>query len=63
MNHTLNSLLFAPDDYPTATEDQGEIEETAMSGTVEGSGTRIGRERRALGLPYGGGPTLPIKKN
>ena len=45
-HHALNSLLFAPDGYPTATEDPVEIEETVRSGTIEGGDTRRGWERR-----------------
>ena len=45
-HHALNSLLFALDGYPTATEDPTEIEETARTGTVGGGDTRSGRERR-----------------
>ena len=44
-HHALNSLLFALDGYPTATEDPAEIEETARTGTI-GGGTGSGRERR-----------------
>ena len=45
-HHALNSLLFAPDGYPTATEDPAEIEETVRTGAVGGGEARSGRERR-----------------
>ena len=55
-HHALNSLLFAPDGYPTATEDPAEIKETARIGAVGGGGARSGRERRdwvPRTLPFG----------
>ena len=45
-HHALNSLLFAPDGYPTATEDPVEIEETAKTGAVGGGDARSGQEHR-----------------
>ena len=60
-HHTLNSLLFAPDGYPTATEDPAEIEETARTGTVGGGDARSGWEHRDW-VPLCGGPTLPFGK-
>ena len=56
-HHALNSLLFALDGYPTATEDPAEIEETARTGTV-GGGTGSGRERRDW-VPLMGDPLFP----
>ena len=56
-HHALNSLLFALDGYPTATEDPAEIEETARTGTV-GGGTGSGRERRDW-VPLTGDPLFP----
>ena len=56
-HQALNSLLFAPDGYPTATEDPAEIEETARTGTV-GGGTGSGRERRDW-VPLMGDPLFP----
>ena len=56
-HHALNSLLFALDGYPTATEDPVEIEETARTGTV-GGGTGSGRERRDW-VPLTGDPLFP----
>ena len=46
--HALNSLLFAPDGYPTATEDPTEIEETARTGTAGGDDTRGAREPKGV---------------
>ena len=34
-HYALKSLLFAPDGYPTATEDPTEIKETARIGSLE----------------------------
>ena len=56
-HHALNSLLFALDGYPTATEDPAEIEETARTGTV-GGGTGSGRECRDW-VPLMGDPLFP----
>ena len=56
-HHALNSLLFALDGYPTATEDPAEIEETARTGAV-GGGTGSGRERRDW-VPLTGDPLFP----
>ena len=57
-HHALNSLLFALDGYPTATEDPAEIEETARTGTV-GGGTGSGRERRDWVSLTGDHPLFP----
>ena len=46
-----HSLLFAPDGYPTATEDSAEIEETVRTGTTRGGDTGSGRDWGPL---YGG---------
>ena len=54
-HHALNSLLFATDGYPTATEDPAEIEETARTGAVGGGDARSGRERRDW-IPLAGDP-------
>ena len=56
-HHPLNSLLFALDGYPTATEDPAEIEETVRTGTV-GGGTGSGRECRDW-VPLTGDPLFP----
>ena len=45
-HHALNSLLFALDGYPTATEDPAEIEETARTGTVGGLSAETGSPLR-----------------
>ena len=57
-HHALNSLLFALDGYPTATEDPAEIEETARTETVGGGDTGSGRERRDW-VPLTGDPLFP----
>ena len=58
-HHALNSLLFAPDGYPTATEDPAGIKETERSGTIGGRDTGSGWECRDW-VPFMGGPHFPL---
>ena len=58
-HHAFNSLLFALDGYPTATEDPAEIEETVRTETVGGGDTGSGRERRDWVPPLRGTHSSP----
>ena len=57
-HHAPNSLLFALDGYPTATEDPAEIEETARTETIGGGDTGSGREHQDW-VPLTGDPLFP----
>ena len=56
-HHSLNSLLFVPDGYPTVTEDPVEIKVTVRSGTIGGGYIWSGWEHRDWV------PRIPFGKN